>query len=190
MTRHPPLPSVHECLALLQEQGAPIGLLRHCQAVAQAAFCMATWLQAQGEAVDPLLAHRGGLLHDLDKISAQRQGRTHGHLGAEILRQQGYLALAEIAQRHLISSLLQDDDRPRTWEEKLVYYADKVVEGDQVVPVPQRMAALALRYPTLQATLQRCEPMVLALEAEICAQLGLSAAELHRRLQRGCSPSA
>ena len=168
------LPDVAECLMLLAGQGTPLRVLRHSEAVATVAFRLATRLKERGEDVDPLLAHRGGLLHDLDKISSRLRGQPHGRLGAEILRRKGYPVLADIVEKHLITSVLDPTDRPATWEEKLVFYADKIVEDNEVVSVAERMAALRQRYPRYAETFHRSQPLVLELEAAICHKLGTS----------------
>jgi len=176
------LPDIDECMALLAEQDAPPGVIKHSQAVANAAFRMAGWLRELGEKVDPLLAHRGGLLHDLDKISSRQSNQRHGQLGASILHKEDYPQLADIVKRHVMSMIFDPDEQPTTWEEKLVYYADKIVEGDQIVSVAERWKALHQRYPEVADMLQRGLPLVLELEANICAHLGVSPESLRKRL--------
>jgi len=176
------LPDVAECLALLAEQEAPPRVLGHSQAVAAIAFRLATWLRELGEAVDPLLAHRGGLLHDLDKITSRRLNQTHGQLGARLLREKGCPDLAAIAEHHLMFTILDPTSRPATWEEKLVYYVDKIVEGAVAVGVTRRLGELRQRYPEYTEEFDRCVPLVLELEAEICARLGVSPAALLERV--------
>lgn len=178
------LPDVAECLALLADQDLPPHVVRHSQAVAAVAFRLATRLRESGEAVDPLLAHRGGLLHDLDKVSSRRLNQTHGRLGARILREKGYPELADIVERHLVFTIFDPAERPATWEQKLVYYADKIVEGDRVVGVAGRMEGFRQRYPEYAAEFDRCRPSVLQLEAEICARLGVSPTTLLDRANR------
>ena len=67
----PRLPDVAECLQLLAGQEVPPNVITHCRAVAAVAHDLACRLRSRGHAVDPLLAHRGGLLHDLDKASSR-----------------------------------------------------------------------------------------------------------------------
>jgi HAD superfamily hydrolase (TIGR01509 family) len=177
------LPDVAECLALLAEQEAPPPLVQHVQAVAAVAYRLACLLRERGEAVDPLLAHRGGLLHDLDKITSRRLGRMHGELGAEILRARGHDELSSIVERHLIFTILDAESRPTTWEEKLVHYADKVVEGDRVVSLDERLQALYGRYPESAGRMRHCLPALRALEAEICAALQIPQPELQAMLR-------
>ena len=172
------LPDWDESMALLAEQDAPPGVLEHSKAVAAVAYRLAFRLRELGERVDPLLAHRGGLLHDLDKITSRRLNQTHGQLGAQILRHKGYPEkLATIVERHLMFTLLDPTNRPMSWEEKLVHYVDKIVEGDTVVSVAERFEALRQRYPEHAEEFDRCLPAVLELEAEICGRLGISPGE-------------
>ncbi len=172
------LPDLDECLALMASQEAPPPLLQHARSVAAVAFRLAERLRAARQTVDPLLAHRGGLLHDLDKVTSRRLNRGHGELGAELLRRKGQTQLAGIAERHLVFTILDPTSRPTTWEEKLVYYADKIVEGSGVVSVPERLAALCCRYPENAERMRACLPFILDLEAEIGAGLGLTPPEL------------
>jgi putative hydrolase of the HAD superfamily len=169
------LPDMRECMALLQEYEIDSDALRHCQAVAAVGYRLAVRLKKLGEPVDPLLVHRGGLLHDLGKLVAERVDGTHGQVGAQILRSHGYPdTLAAIVESHLILAILDPAHQASTWEEKIVYYVDKIVEQDEVVGVPKRMEALHLRYPQQSADLNRSLPLVLGLEAEICDRMGLS----------------
>jgi len=80
---------------------------------------------------------------------------------------------------------LDPASRPATWEEKIVYYTDKIVEHDRVVGVAARMEALRQRYPEYAGEFDHCSPFVLELEAEICARLGVSPAELLERTNAG-----
>lgn len=172
------LPDVGECMALLAAHGAPPGVVRHSLTVAGATFLLACRLRALGELVDPLLAHRGGLLHDVAKIAAHRSQESHGRVGERILRREGYPVLARIVEWHMLPALLEPEDRPSTWEEKLVHYVDKLVKGDEVVSLAERIADLHVRYPEQSATFDRCLPHLEALEAAICARVDVTPEEL------------
>jgi len=171
------MPDMTECLTLLAEQDVPPHTVRHSQTVAAIAFRLATWLKEYGATVNPLLAHRGGLLHDLAKITSQGLNQSHGQVGAQALREQGYPELASVIQRHSIFSIRDPTRRPVTWEEKLVYYADKIVEGDRVVGAQKRLEDLCRLFPQSAEEIRYCLPFITALEAEICAGLGVSSIE-------------
>lgn len=126
----PELPSLNTCLEWLQFNQVSSNLLIHAQLVAACAYQMALWLNRNNTAVNPILAHRGGLLHDLAKLWPEK-GMDHGLAANLWLKSKGQDQLAEIASRHMIYALLDEARRPRTWEEKLVYLADKLVEKEQ-----------------------------------------------------------
>jgi putative nucleotidyltransferase with HDIG domain len=178
------LPGVGKCLGWLAEQGTPANILAHSQAVANAAYLVAVWLREKGEAVNPLLAHRGGLLHDLGKLSSRKFGMDHGEYAARLLIERGQPALAEIARRHMLDTLLDPHNTPRTWEEKLVYYADKLAEGGNIVTTGERLQALKLRYAQENDLMDQYAIPLQALEQSICARLGLNPLELIDRLAK------
>lgn len=173
------LPDFAESLEILRAHGVPENVVRHSLAVAGIAHFLAEKLREKGVSVDPLLVHRSGLLHDLDKVESVRGSFPHGTQAAERLAELGYQALGEIARVHVLRS----DRLPRTWEEKLVFYADKVVEEDEVVGVEGRLSALRARYPEFAGDIQASEPFLRTLESGLLLALGLSEPELRRELQ-------
>lgn len=178
------LPGLIQCQTWLIDQGASANLLLHVQAVSAIAYQMAVWLRGAGETVDPLLAHRGAMLHDLAKVSALRTpGINHGEAAARLLDARGQPALAEIARRHILTHLLDDKLAPRTWEEKVVFFADKMVEGSRLVTPEQRMNALSQRYSRFSAGIQACLPALRKMQKEICQHMRMPEAALTDRLQ-------
>ncbi|MCS7240471.1 MAG: HDIG domain-containing protein [Candidatus Bipolaricaulota bacterium] len=168
------LPDIPEALDILRAQGVPEHVVMHSAAVAAVGYFLAQKLREKGIDVDPLLAHRGGLLHDLDKVASVHEEGTHGEKAAVILADLGYPALGEIARKHV----LYPGRLPRTWEEKLVFLADKLVEGAEVVGIMARMAALKKRYPHAQKEISSCEPFVYALQNQLLLALEMSEEEL------------
>ena len=183
----PFMPGYAQCLAWLQEQQLPQNLLAHVHAVASAAYLLAVWLRAAGQPVDPLLAHRGGLLHDLAKLKAKERSPEqrigHAELAALMLEDRGEPLLAECARRHALFAILQPELAPRTWEEKLVYFADKLVEGSRVAGLDERILSLRQRYPSDSEKIAAMAPALYTLQDELCLALGFPAAELVRRIK-------
>lgn len=182
-----PLPDIPACLKMMEDQGTTENLLQHVFAVSEAAYLLACMLADRGFEINPILAQRGGLLHDLDKLSAKRLKQPHSELSERILQQAGYPQLAQIARRHMILTILNDDLAPRTLEEKLVYYGDKVAVKSRMMGVNARIDSLLARYPTDSARIELCRSRVLALEDEICDLVGYSAKELVEKLSDGIS---
>lgn len=161
----PFLPDIPEALRILQDHAVPENIVRHSAAVAAVAHWIALRLRERGVEVDPLLVHRGGLLHDLDKLSSEKP-TDHGVQAGRLLRKLGWPALAAIAERHVLGA------HPETWDEKLVHYADKIVEEDQVVGLLERVTALSCRYVSSGSQIAQALPQLLALEEEIAKRLG------------------
>lgn len=148
---------------LFKEFHTPAHVQAHCRQVALLAEQLAQKIIADsknGIAVDPELAHCGGLVHDFVRVvdfnrvdpglgSAEDQtfwktlreqysGWHHADVGADILEKRGEGVLARIVKRHKFSAL-GTPEGPQTWEEKLVYYADKRVKHDQTVSLEERL---------------------------------------------------
>lgn len=182
-----PLPDLAECMRLLRRSGPDRRLIRHSLAVAGAAFRLAEVLRDRGVVVDPLLVHRGGLLHDLDKISTLDRGGEHGSIAASWLRRAGQPALAMIVQRHVTSALLEQDRCPLSWEEKVVHYVDKLVQEDVLVGLRARWEGLRERYPQYGSVLEASYPKIRSVEQELADVLGDAPEHVLARLtpQRG-----
>lgn len=178
-------PTISECSNWLVEAGAGANLLIHVNMAAALAYQMAVWLRQAGEDVNPVLAHRGGLLHDLAKAQARVHKVDHGRLAGEMLAARGQSVLAQIADRHVLFNLIHDDRRPGTWEEKLVYFADKLVEAGEIVTFRERLAALQERYKgqTSESNLNPLIEAIAALELEICRPLNWTPEQLLEQLQ-------
>ena len=169
------LPSVNLCRRWLLEQGASAGLLAHVEGVAAVAYWLAHKLRIANKEVCPILAHRGGLLHDLMKVSTRGDGRNHGMAAQTVLLERNQPALARIAASHLLFSLQRDAlVRPTSWEEKVVYLADKMVDGSQLVSIEERLKSLTERYPDVETEIVAIRPQVWQLQSEVCNAAGIS----------------
>lgn len=184
---HTTLPDLNTCRMWMIEQGMTANVLVHVQMVAALAYTLAVWLKAAGQQVNPLLAHRGGLLHDICKISAKSSGLNHGEAGELFLGERNQPVLAAIARRHMLFNLLDSSAPPQTWEERLVYYADKLIEKNQIVPIETRLQGLRQRYGIQEKIIANLNHRISALELDICALLNLTPFELVNRLQASFS---
>jgi HD superfamily phosphodiesterase len=200
LLQHQPLPDYPTCLAWLIETGTPYNILQHVQLVASVAYLLACWLHAGGEPVQPLLAHRGGLLHDLMKMESihqcnQRQSGQaaapaspdHARQARDVLRNRAQHDLAEIADRHMPASQARLNRLPVTWEQKLVHYADKLAEGSRLVSLEERMLALKVRYPEYAGEINESQPFLYELQSDLCAQLDLTPTTLIDKLRQSLS---
>ena len=182
------LPDIKTCWAWYQKEGFSTLLWMHVQMVAFTAYQLAVWLRLAGERVDPLLTHRGALLHDLAKLSACQSSHrsshiSHGKLAALRLEGYGQSTLAEIARRHMLFCVLDNEAIPETWEQVLVYFADKLVEGAAITGYEVRLAALQVRYPGIDDRLEQTRAHIETMQSNICQILGCSSGELITQLQ-------
>ncbi|RPJ52317.1 MAG: HDIG domain-containing protein, partial [Chloroflexi bacterium] len=184
------LPDLPTCQAWLVDRGTPYNILAHVHLVAAVAYQLAAWLGQAGEAVDPILTQRGALLHDLAKVdSVQRTADPagyvdHAELASRLLLDRNQPELAEIALSHMLYADPSDPRRPRTWEQKLVHYADKLAEGTRLVSIEERLLALQKRYPQAAQEMAASVPVLSALQQEICDRIDLTPTDLITRLQQ------
>ncbi|TDA32002.1 MAG: TIGR00295 family protein [Hadesarchaea archaeon] len=135
------LPTREEALSLLREVGCGEGVIRHCLAVERKALELAELVSRNGVKVDRELVGIGALLHDIGR--SVTHGIRHGVEGGRILREKGFPELSRFAENHLGAGIPKEeavelglpgrDFLPLTVEEKLVTYADKLVEGEEEV---------------------------------------------------------
>jgi HD superfamily phosphohydrolase YqeK len=157
-------PTVEQCYELLKQCHTPKHIIRHCEVCADFAVELAKKIAANGVNVNIDLVHRACLLHDImrvcdfhepldeifdepisekdlkkwQQLGRQCKGLRHEDAAYEFFKNE-YPALALAIKRHAYKSLLDEKLNPQTIEEKIVYYADKRVMHDKVVPLLQRL---------------------------------------------------
>ncbi len=161
------IPSRKECMELLAEKGVPENIVRHSMAVRDFALELARDLKNQGKSVCLELAEAGALLHDIDKIETLEGKEPHGEPGRRFLRKKGFFGAAEIVKKHVLEKI----DLLCLLEEKIVYYADKRVIGERVVPLGKRIEFIKEKYgsknrKTMRGIIER-EPLLFGLEKEL-----------------------
>ncbi len=168
---HIPRPTISEALSWLQKEQGSYVLLQHVQTVAAITYWLALKLRKNGIVVDPILAHRAALLHDLDKLSPGRMRTEHGAAGGRMLAEMGYPQVGEIVGSHVISS--PDQISLKTKEAELVFFADKLVKHNQIVSVQERFDDLDSRYPQNKEFRHLVEPFLMDMQANLCKQIGI-----------------
>ena len=118
------------------------------------------------------------MLHDIDKVQTLKPGFGHLHskIGGEIVEKEGFPLLGRMVKSHLLENILEE--KPfENWEEKIVYYADKRVNHNQIVSLQERLDYILDRYggdKNLFGKITKCKPMVEQLEKEIFSNLGIT----------------
>ncbi len=188
------LPSHNECLSIIRDCHVPIHIARHNEAVARLAVFLARRLIERGIEIDVELVERASLLHDLfrvcdfpledfrwfeqpvtedDKHRWRRLKARHGHVrheeAADAFLKDRYPVLATTIRRHRYVAVVDETDCPQSWEEKLVYYADKRAMHDTIVPLKDRLEDAHRRsaIAMAKAGIARCVEMEKAVDARI-----------------------
>ncbi|WP_415719696.1 HD domain-containing protein [Maridesulfovibrio sp.] len=123
-----PIPTPEQCEGLLASHNTPETTVIHSRIVRDVARRIGRdlkWLRDRGPNL--ALISAGALLHDIAKGQ-----EDHAAAGAAILREEGYAEVADIVAAH--NDLEYSGELPVT-EKEIVFIADKLVKGDQMVTV-------------------------------------------------------
>lgn len=180
------IPSKKECFGILKRFNVPDNIIAHSVKVKELSVGIAEKLAGKGEKINMKLLIAGALLHDISKMDCIKADvdRSHGDHGYERLLGLGLSEeVANISKKHMLDSILTS--RLVTWEEKIIFYADKRVTHDRVVSLGERFAYLRKRYPQAVDKINKAYPKVVELEKEIFKKIGISPEELISELISG-----
>jgi uncharacterized protein len=138
------LPSKEQAVQLLYQSGCSKYVIRHCKTVAELAVEIAEACREKGLDVDLELVEIGALLHDIGRSKTHTV--HHAIVGAEIARSLGLPeTVISIIKRHVGGGITTREAKklgwpkdiyvPETLEEKIVSYADKLIDGSKRVPI-------------------------------------------------------
>ncbi|OIQ51467.1 Molybdenum cofactor cytidylyltransferase [Pseudodesulfovibrio hydrargyri] len=129
-------PLEDECAALIRMQGVSDHIVGHCRAVAAVAQALCARLNDRLDErpgavrLDPGLVLGAALTHDIGKGT-----KRHEAAGAELLREHGFSAAADIVAAHFDVTLA---DGASISEKEVVFLADKLVRCHGPVPLRGR----------------------------------------------------
>jgi uncharacterized protein (TIGR00295 family) len=137
------IPSEGDALALHKKYGSNNRIVEHCRAVAKVARVVAGEFERLGKPVDSQVVLAGALLHDIGRTRVQTV--RHGLEGSQMLEKEGVdIRVVEAVRRHIGAGISTDEAKalglpnfdyvPRTLEERIVCFADKMVDADRVRP--------------------------------------------------------
>jgi predicted hydrolase (HD superfamily) len=166
------IPTKSQVNALWEKYRLPESKRIHARLVAGVAMFFATKFQ-----VDKRLLLAAALLHDIDKAAPKLPGERHPDGAVRLLREEGMGEVADVVRTHPLHAMLNPAIAPKTWEQKLLYLADKMVKYD-IVGVDERFALWkAEKLPSQeQDIVDRSYPKVKELEQEVfkLAQISLN----------------
>jgi len=158
------LPSPDEALKILKESGCAPRVIGHCKAVAELAIRIADCCRKKGFKLDIELIRIGALLHDIGR--SKTHNVHHAVAGSEIARSFGLPpSVVSIIERHVGGGITADEAAelgwpkgiyvPQTLEEKIVAYADKLIEEARTVPIQRTVQKLAEQLGADHPALER-----------------------------------
>ena len=141
-------PSEEEALRLHRKHGSNDAIVRHCKTVALVTAIIAEEFRLQGKAFDSKAAVAGALLHDIGRSRIQTV--RHGLEGSKILEEEGVDEIVvQIVRRHVGAGIAPEEARrlelpdldyvPRTREQVVVCFADKMIDADTVRPFAEEV---------------------------------------------------
>jgi uncharacterized protein len=150
------LPTREQALQFLRQSGCKENVIRHAEAVSALAVEIAEACEERGYDVDLELVEVGALLHDIGR--AKTHSVHHAVIGAEIARSLDLPRnLVSIIKRHVGGGITareakklgwpKDVYAPLTLEEKIVSYADKLIEGSRRISIEKTIDKLSEELP-------------------------------------------
>ncbi|HEV2139496.1 MAG TPA: HDIG domain-containing protein [Nitrososphaerales archaeon] len=135
------IPSEGEAIALHRKYGSDQVIIEHCETVARVAKVLAEAFENRGRQVDLQAVVSAAMLHDIGR--SKTHTISHGIEGSQIVEKEGAdKKVVEIVRKHVGAGIAPEesirlglpdlDYIPRTLEEKIVCFADKMVDRNKV----------------------------------------------------------
>ena len=147
----PPVPTLAECVTLMEQYGMLPNIRHHSLVVARLAEQLWAGLCAfapERPRTDRTLVIAGALLHDIAKTPCLVNNGDHARIGGEICREHGFAEIAAIVEEHVILRNFEPDRYQLGYFSagEIVYYADKRVRHNVVVHLNQRLEYILDHY--------------------------------------------
>jgi putative nucleotidyltransferase with HDIG domain len=177
------VPTVDECLQIIEHHGMMPNIQRHSLIVARVAATLGEELNKRESQLNIPLIIAGSLLHDIAKGRSLREGGDHVEMGRSMVLGMGYPEVAWIVGSHVDSGseIVNTID-----EATVVNYSDKRVRHDRIVPLGDRLRDLVARYGGTREKRARLREMaknIERLEREIFSRISTSPDDLEFLIQ-------
>ena len=144
----------NRALELHKKYGTNERVVKHCETVTRVAEILVQALEERGTMVDKHAVVSAAMLHDLGR--SRTQTVHHGFVGAQIVKEEGIdEAVSGIIRRHVGAGISKEeavvlgfpdgDYIPRTLEERVVCFSDKMVDGDRIRPFEHEVRRFAAK---------------------------------------------
>ncbi len=158
------IPTFDRCIQLLLEYSVPEQIISHLLFTAQTAINIAKQLKKKEYSINCDLILAGALLHDIGR--SHSHNIDHGILGGQILKTRGFTAeLVSIVEKHIYAGISADEAKdlglpskdylPKTYEEKIVAYADNISKTNELLSLEQVLNRFKRYLPDSHSILVR-----------------------------------
>jgi uncharacterized protein len=145
------LPNREQAIELLHKNHCSPQVVNHCIAVADLSLETAAKLEANGLKINIELVEAGALLHDLGR--SKKHTVDHAIVGAQMAKEIGLPDIViNIIKRHVGAGITDEESKwlgwpkdnyiPQTLEEKVVSYADKLIDQSKRIPIETEIGRL------------------------------------------------
>ena len=170
------VPTYTQAISLWKTYNLPEQKQHHCLLVAKLALFFASKMKEKKQIImqtDLLLA--AALLHDIDKNIPAKVGERHPDTGVRILKEINMDEVANVVRTHPLHAILDVRIAPKTWEEKLLFFADKMTKYE-TISVDARFALWRAEELSKEevSILDAAYPKVKELEQFVCTTIGLT----------------
>ena len=174
------IPNTEECILLMNTYGMLENIKAHSFKVEQVARIIAKEIKKSGINISLKKVTAGALMHDIAKTMCLGSTEDHAARGREICIENNFIEIAEIVGEHIQLESYEPDDKVN--EKEIIYYSDKRVNHNEVVPLEKRLAYLLDRYAKnekvliqrIEANFRKCREV----EKKIFLNLDLSPEDL------------
>ena len=161
-------PSPEEALDILQRMGCSKKVIAHCKAVSTLSVNFAKKCEKKGVKIDVKLVEVGALLHDIGR--SKTHNINHAVVGSQIAKSLKLSkSIIAIIECHIGGGISSDEAKklglpikdyfPETLEEKIVAYADKLIEGAKVVSIKDAMNDLVKKLGVTHPAIERIKKL-------------------------------
>lgn len=175
------IPTEEQAKQIWGKYGLPEGKRGHVTLVTRVARFLANKLTVNNSqlTINTNLLNAAALLHDIDKNIPRLPGEEHPDTAVRILKKEGMEEVANLVKTHPLHAILDSVIAPKTWEEKLLYLADKMVKYE-IITVDERFKLWNDEHlpADAQALFDRAYPKVKALENEIFEKIHIAPSEV------------
>lgn len=148
------IPSEGDAVALHRKYGSSQIIIEHCQTVTKVAKVLAEEFARKGHDVDIHAVVAAAMLHDIGRSKSHTI--RHGVEGSEIVEREGAdKKVVEIVRKHVGAGIAPEESTrlglpdldyiPRTLEERIVCFADKMVDRNKVRPFEEEVRRFRIK---------------------------------------------